>query len=223
MFCSSPSVRTILLIVLFTVGATNVQSAASDSTQQELLAGVVKSLGSVQSVEADFIQKRQIKLFTDVLVSRGKLFYKKPDCLRWEVTQPQNSVLIFSSGWVGQFTLSKNSLIFSKSESSIMMQKMGKQILNWMNGNFKLDDDVFLNAITGKNLLQITLTPENAKMSKYIERIELHMKRDQRYLERIKIVESESDFIEILFNKVKLNKELDPKIFNTENPQIINP
>ena len=45
----------------------------------------------VTSLESDFVQERHLSMLEDVLISRGRFYYKKRARLRWELTNPVSS------------------------------------------------------------------------------------------------------------------------------------
>ena len=59
------------------------------------------SAQQMQSIEANFVQTRTLKILTRPIVSRGVLLYRRPADLRWEYTSPVKSVLVMKGATQG--------------------------------------------------------------------------------------------------------------------------
>jgi outer membrane lipoprotein-sorting protein len=53
---------------------------------------------NVQSVQARFIQKKQLKILSRPLLSEGRFFFQAPASVRWEYTAPVRSILLMHGG-----------------------------------------------------------------------------------------------------------------------------
>lgn len=49
-------------------------------------------LAILLSLEADFVQTKQIAMMTEKQVSKGHLSYRSPNTIRWEYTKPQSII-----------------------------------------------------------------------------------------------------------------------------------
>lgn len=69
---------------------------AADPETEKALAALQSHTASVASLRCAFTQTTSIPLFSDPVVSRGVLLFKKPDSLVWEYTEPVSQGLAFS-------------------------------------------------------------------------------------------------------------------------------
>src|SRR5436189_1442790 len=51
-------------------------------------------MSGLSSIYLEFTQERKLKLFNDPLKTAGVMFIERPDQIRWETTQPYQSILI---------------------------------------------------------------------------------------------------------------------------------
>ena len=58
---------------------------------------------TVNSISADFIQRKQSLLFDEPLVSKGLFYYENPDKIRWEQLTPSANYFILNKEEVIQF------------------------------------------------------------------------------------------------------------------------
>ena len=78
--------------------------------------------GTVTSVKAEFVQEKHMKILARPLVSEGILLFQGPDSLRWEYTQPIQSILLLHNGKTRRFVQKDGNLIEDASASLQSMQ-----------------------------------------------------------------------------------------------------
>ena len=78
-------------------------SAEPTNETAVLLDQVARNMGRVESVFARFAQERHLSLFQEPLRSEGYLCFQKPGRIRWEITQPYQSILVSDGKGVAQF------------------------------------------------------------------------------------------------------------------------
>ena len=49
---------------------------------------IAESAAQVQTLSCDFIQEKHFSMLKNVLSSKGRLYYKRNDRLRWELSEP---------------------------------------------------------------------------------------------------------------------------------------
>src|SRR5687767_10839544 len=52
----------------------------------------------INTNEADFIQEKYIAVMTEKAISKGKFYFKKPNLMRWEITEPTSHVIVLNNG-----------------------------------------------------------------------------------------------------------------------------
>ena len=68
-------------------------AAAACATPRECFAAVAEKQSGIESMQADFRQTKRIALLREPLVSGGRFEYRRPDRVRWEVTDPEPLVI----------------------------------------------------------------------------------------------------------------------------------
>ena len=84
----------ISLILLVPGGLSSSQSQKGQNMSEEkdrIFSQIAKAAIKVTSLESDFVQERHLSMLEDVLISRGRFYFKKQDRLRWELTKPVSS------------------------------------------------------------------------------------------------------------------------------------
>jgi len=184
--------------------------------QKERLKLIEETLGSIETLRTDFTQKRHMSMFMDVLTSRGILSFQKPDRLRWELTHPYKSIMIFNRGDVAKFQIKDGSLTRLNSGMEDLMRGVLKQILSMMQGDFgKVSRSYNIEVEMGSDYL-LSMTPKSEGMSKTITSLELHIDISSLHMKKIIIREPGADYLEIIFTAHKENISPVNDLFNTE-------
>lgn len=188
------------------------------SEQDAVLQKMSDNLQSIKTLRAGFVQERHLSMFLDVLSARGTLYFEIPDRLRWELTEPYTSVLLFNGGYVAKFNLENGRLQKMKLGMEDLLQEVLKQIISIMSGDFKKVRDVYtISLIHGKDY-KVIMKPVSAGMAKVIKSLELSIDQASNHVTKITIREPQGDYIEIRFSGEEENVSFDKRLFDLNNP-----
>ncbi len=163
-----------------------------------------KSTGDINSIQADFVQRKQAKMLDRPLVSRGRLLFKAPGSLRWEYTAPVKSVLLVNAGDIQRYVMEKGSYKKGSGSGLQSMSIVFSEIIKWLNGKFDSNPDFEAEIVTGVTN-KIVLTPKRRAMLKYISSIELTLSKRPGVINRVRIDERDGNYTLITFTGVALN------------------
>ncbi|MBN1534046.1 MAG: outer membrane lipoprotein carrier protein LolA [Spirochaetes bacterium] len=169
-----------------------------------------KTAETVNSVKADFVQSKHMKILSRPLVSRGALYFRSPGSLRWEYRSPVKSVLMMSGGRVERYVKGSGGYVKDSSAAIQSMQVVVQEISRWMKGEFNSNPN-FVARLKGGG--RIVMVPKDASFSNIISRIELKLSGRPGVIESVRIVESEDAYTLIRFERVSLNCNLDDSLF----------
>jgi outer membrane lipoprotein-sorting protein len=118
---------------------------------------------NTSSLQCKFIQKKTSTLFLEESISKGLLFYKTPNSLCWEYTEPVPSTLIFHHENI--YLKDKNGLV---SNPNKMFKQLGNFIVSAINGkgliaNDNFTIDYYANE-KSKTIVWIKLTPVSKRL-----------------------------------------------------------
>ena len=92
----------------------------------------------VKSVKARFVQHKNMSILTRPLVSKGHLYFRAPDSVRWEYVSPVKTVLMVHAGKVSKYALSGRGEYVADASSGVeVMRVVMQQITGWLGGNFE--------------------------------------------------------------------------------------
>ncbi|MFC1841069.1 outer membrane lipoprotein carrier protein LolA [Thermodesulfobacteriota bacterium] len=214
-----PRYRTIHFSILFLLltssgvfGDEPDTSIDHDRTESILLR-IKEASSEIVTLTGDFVQKKKIEILKDMPDSKGKLYYKKPDCLRWEVIEPVNMGFVVNgkqgkkwrgeSGKPRRFDVRKEPII----------GVISNQVFAWAEGDFDNLKAGYEIILMNEEPVEIKLLPLSSMEKKYIESIILTFSETENYVERIEINEKKGGCTQIVFDNMVINASLDEDIF----------
>lgn len=183
------------------------------SAHAETMEHIVREAESIRTIQAAFVQSKHIKILNKPLISKGMLYFKKPDFLRWEYTVPIRSILMVQGEKIQKFVWKKSENRFIRDASPHVesMRMVSEQMAMWLDGRFE-ENPAFDARLS--NDRTISLTPRNEGFSSVISRIDLYLSRSSSQIERVMIIESRDSYTEIRFEDQKINVPLDDRLFS---------
>jgi outer membrane lipoprotein-sorting protein len=172
----------------------------------------VVAMGNITaSLESDFTQVKSLKMMKDKVVSKGKLYFKKNDMLRWEYTSPfsyiivlnKNKISIKNNGKVKRYDIEKNKVF--KEINDILLSCVQGTILR--SGKFAVSS--FENASGYK----IELIPKKEAMKNTLSKITLYLDVKVSSVVKMEMSEPSGDFTTISFSSKKINGHIGDDIF----------
>lgn len=166
--------------------------------------------GTIQTIRADFVQERHMKILSRPLVSRGVFLYQAPNSLRWEYTSPVRSILLMHNGVVRRYTETDKGLVQESGMDAKGIEIILQKIALWLGGRFS-DDPAF--AATLKPGRKIVLTPREAGFSKMIHHIDLSLSDTPGIIKSVSIYEGPDSYTRLVFANTVINEQIEEVLF----------
>ncbi len=177
-----------------------------------IVARVEAASRQMESFECAFIETREIAVLSDKQVSRGKMYYKRADKLRWEYNSPSRFVFVCN----GERTAVDNGSAVDRGSGGVNMafREVGRMVLACINGRQLTDPAKFSAAYyTDGNSIKVELTARNRRMAQMMGTMGMLFSLKDHSIQAIIISRSgDSSFIEIKDKKV--NGVLDDALFS---------
>ena len=192
---------TVLMAAMVSVGA----NATS-------LADIQKSAGSIRSINADFIQEKHMNILVKPLVSKGIIRFQSPDALRFEYQEPIKNILIMQGKSVSRYIHKDNTFVRDNAAAMGAMTVVMDEISQWLKGNFNTSvfDATIENAPEPGRII---LVPKDKAMTNFIQDIILMLSEQPGVFKEVIIRESQDSYTRLRFDKVQLNKDINPDVF----------
>lgn len=159
----------------------------------------------VESVQADFVQEKQLPILARPLLSKGRFLFQAPDSLRWEYFSPIHTVLLMHDGSIRKFIKHDERFVEEQGMGVDSMQIVLREITSWLDGKIT-DTPTFKADVRDNNL--IILTPKEAVLAKIISRIELRLLNQNGIMESVTLYEGAESFTRMVFSASRLNETI---------------
>lgn len=175
---------------------------SSQAAEQESIA--------LQSIQADFIQEKHLKILIRPLVSTGTFTFQTPQSLRWEYLAPIPSVLLMHGDKIKKFVERDGQLVEDKGLRLDSMLVVLSQISNWLDGRFS-DNDMFTVSFIDERT--VLLSPKDQGLAGLISKIELKLAAQKGFLDGVTIFEGPDSYTKMTFENRILNKAVPLSVF----------
>jgi hypothetical protein len=165
---------------------------------------------ALQSIQADFIQEKHLKILIRPIISTGTFIFQAPQSLRWEYRTPVPSILLMHGGRVKKFVEKDGLLAEDKGMGLDSMQVVLGEISNWLDGRFS-DNDMFSVSFPDKS--SVLLAPKEQALAGMISKIELKLADRKGLLDEVIIFEGPDSYTKMIFKNRVLNKEIPVSVF----------
>ncbi len=190
-------------VFLLLAGAAPLRAAGPED---EVLARLARNAAQIETLRGRVTQEKRLEMFQDTVVSKGRFAYRRPDQLRWELTEPVASgfVITGSSGrrWHG---LTGKTEAFAL-ESDPMMRVVAGQILASVRADFTPLQKEYRVSVAAETPMTLLLEPliPNA----FVERVTVAFSKGSEHVETVTIREKGGDQTTIRFTEVEMNRPL---------------
>ena len=172
---------------------------------------IESAVAGLSGIQADFVQTKELSFLTAPLESRGKLYFSRPDALRWEYLQPMPSVLIMLGQSIHRYQRVEGEWQPDQSARLAGMQVVMQEIGRWLQGDFRSNPD--FNATLGPGP-EITLMPKDETLQALISKIRLTLAQDAGVIDAVIIEEGTTGRTTIRFEKAQINPVFDERLFS---------
>lgn len=166
----------------------------------------------LQSIQADFIQEKHLKILARPIISTGTFAFQAPHSLRWEYQTAIPSILLMHDGTVKKYVQQDGQFVEDRGMGVDSMQVVLVQISNWLDGRF---DDCTMFTVAFPDERTVLLTPKEPAIAGLISTIELKLAEKKGLLDKVTIFEGPDSYTRMTFQNRVLNTELPVSLFTT--------
>lgn len=184
-------------------------------TAEDVVVQLEKALNSTQTLEARFEHNFYSAVVSTPLEEKGKLYFKKPDLMRWEYTDPENNIYLYIGDKFQWYFAEDNQLM----RGSITEEGHESEILHLLTGQKNIRDYYVIenNPFPTENPqnAQIKLTPKQDEDGSFLL---LEIEKKRWLIQRIIFMDWEGNKTEFQFSRIKANNSLPKNIFELKLP-----
>ena len=202
------------VILLTCLSALSVMGQTKLTSEQEkqVLAKMDQSSNALRSLQCDFVQSKRMKILSKEMQSKGILYFKKPDKIRWQYTSPYDYTFIMNGD--------KVQVKSAKSTKNIDIQ--GNKI-------FRQITTIILNTVTGGGIMNSAdfnvelyksgdiyfakMLPKKKEVKQVYSSIEVYFNSALTMVETIKMVEKSGEYTVVKLVAPKINATINESVF----------
>lgn len=165
----------------------------------------------LQSVQADFVQRKHLQILVQPLVSTGSFAFQVPQSLRWEYREPIRSVLVMHDGSARKYVERDGRWEEDRGASVGALQFVLAEMSDWLAGRFT-DEGLF--HVTVVDPRTIRFVPKDQTVAAFICFVEIRVGEQPGLLDSVLIDEGDGAFTEMTFTNRILNPDLPFELFS---------
>ncbi len=204
-----------IMIAFVAVLSISGQIKVNPGQQKQLLEKIDKAALSLSELQCDFTQTKRMTMLKRDMQSKGVMYFKKPDKLRWQYLSPYDYIFILNGDRV--------KLKSAKSTKNIDVQgnKVFRQISNIIlnsitGGNLKNSSDFSLELYKADQHYFAKLYPKKKEMKQIYNVIEIHFNANLTMVSSVKMIEKTGDYTLVNLLNPQIGKAIDEKMFKTD-------
>jgi outer membrane lipoprotein-sorting protein len=197
----------------------NIPTLSAKQRLETVLTRFDEAQQAITTLQADFIENKDIALLSEPTVSEGRFYFARPLQAKWEYTRPERKIFLIQEGMLQQYFPAEK-LLEKKDLSSGNTNRLFK-LLGFGQTSKQLQDfyDIKLeteNTEPGTYLL--TLTPRMRAIGKRVSRVQMWV-GDNDFLPRAMRQETPSgDVTRLTFKNMRLNQTVAASVFRLDVP-----
>ena len=191
------------------------QQPADAAESRKMVAEVCAAAAEMTSLQCDFVQVKQLSLLQTALTSKGKMYYKGGDRLRWEYTSPYVYTFVLNGDRVMLKSSEKTDVVSVR--SSKMFQQIARIMLNSVTGRCLADGGDFrVTMYKGGKEWEARLVPQQKELAALFSEVCLHIDPKLRMVTVVELKERSGDTTRIKMKNVRKNETIDNAVFSVQ-------
>ena len=175
---------------------------------------ISNSASQVDTFSCDFLQEKHMDLLDNVLISKGRLYYKRNKRLRWEINHPVKSGFAVNGNQVKRWEGDSGQIQKLKVSQVPFIKVFTDQIFSWVRADFKQLKKRYHIKVLREAPIELMLLPISSREKKYLDNFRISFAEDTRYVTAVEIHEPDNDFTRIHFLNTVINQPLNDSLFN---------
>ncbi len=216
-----------MICALFAGMLLSVLTAAPDASTEDkikqpsdmtaFLNSLGKKVSAFSSLKTEFTQEKEMALFKDKLVMKGRIYLQKPNRIAWHVDAPVRYSVLITDKLIRQWDEDSNKVQEISLVKNPIFQNVLNQLTVWFSGDYSsLLATNEVREVWNEPLVLEFIPLEKNVARKVIKSITLTFREDQKYLKQIRIQELSGDVTTITFTNTLLNAPLDSASFEVK-------
>jgi outer membrane lipoprotein-sorting protein len=196
------------------------KGAATPPQQNDLsvlLNTIGKKVSNFKTLKTDFTQEKEMAMFKEKLVIKGRIYLQKPNKVAWHVDKPLRYSVLITDKFIRQWDEETNQVQELSLTKNPMFQNVIRQLTVWFSGEYGSLLETNDVRLVKRGPIVLEFSPRaNNDARKVIKSITITFRDDETYLQQIRMQELSGDVTTITFTNTLLNAPLDSESFEVK-------
>lgn len=204
--------KLILLILFAPIAFAQNFKAVKDTTALRLK--VEQMSKTVNSIESDFTQEKNLSMLSEKIVSKGHFVFKKENQLRWEYNTPYKYLIVINKDkiWI------KDDKKTSKYDmnSNKVFKEINDIMISCVQGNIFKSGKFKVAYYENDKYYKLELWPLQKNMKESLKKINMYFEKNVTSVSKLDMIEPNDDYTTLEFTGKKLNGQIADNIFTVK-------
>jgi outer membrane lipoprotein-sorting protein len=179
-----------------------------------LLNSIGKKVSDFKTLKTDFTQEKEMAMFKEKLVLKGRIYLRKPNKVAWHVDKPLRYSILITDKIIRQWDEDTDQVQELSLTKNPFFQNVIKQLTVWFSGEYGSLLETNDVRLVKRSPLVLEFSPRaNNDARKVLKNITITFREDETYLQQIRMQELSGDVTTITFTNTLLNAPLDSGSF----------
>ena len=201
----------ILYLPAFVLSQTGIEES---DNQNRIFSEIASSASQVETFSCDFFQEKYMSMLDNVLISKGRLYYKRHNRLRWEINHPATSGFAVNGDQAKRWEGDSGRTQTFKVNQVPFIKVFTDQVFSWASADFKRLKKRYHIKVLSDKPIQLMLLPISPQEKKYLDNFRISFTADASYVSAVEVHEPDGDFTRIHFLNTVINHPLPDSLFN---------
>ncbi|MCD4833370.1 MAG: outer membrane lipoprotein carrier protein LolA [Bacteroidales bacterium] len=208
-------ILTILITLIFLSGFIYAQESSFSEIMDidKVKTELNKLSDNTSTIQSKFIQEKHLSFLTENIISKGEFYFKSPNQLRWEYSEPFEYIIVFNDKNI--FIKDEDKISTFDTESNKMFSEISNMMIGTIQGDLFTDSERFdVKYFENASQYLLELDPKLPEMKSMLKTIKIYIDKSDISVAKIKMIESSDDYTSIDFTNRTLNQPIDNEKFN---------
>lgn len=200
-----------LLLISQSIMAQNFKAVKDTTALKQKIENMSKT---VNSIESDFVQEKNLSMLSEKITSKGNFKFKKENMLRWEYHTPYKYLIVINKDkiWIKdekktqKYDMNSNKVF--KEINDVMMSCVQGNIFK--SGKFKVA------YFESDKYFKLELIPLQKNMKESLKKINMYFDKSVTSVNKLDMIEPNDDYTTLEFTLKSQNAQLQDNIFTVK-------
>ena len=201
-----------MILAFFSVLSVTGQTKLTKEQEKDVLEKMEKSSNALHSLQCDFVQSKRMKILNKDMISKGVLYFKKPDKIRWQYTTPYDYTFIMNGDKV-QIKSTKSTKNINIQGNKIFRQVTSIILNTITGGGLKNSPDFDVELFKLNDVYFAKMRPKKREVMQVYSSIEVYFNASLTMVESIKMIEKSGEYTVVKLISPKVNNPINENVF----------